>query len=292
MKGLLSRFEAYLLTERRVATNTYQAYMTDIRQFEQFLAARSYIFADLTHAIIVDFLGFLKAQKIGARSQARKISSLRMLLAYAHVHEGLPDLTHDIIAPKIEKKLPKFLSEQEIEQLLACANEDSSSIGVRNKTMLYLLYVTGMRISELTNLKMQDVHFDTGLIVVRGKGGTERMVPVPVIMLDMLREYCAGARVEGNASLFSTTYGGTSRTMTRQSFWMILKKLWAKTGNTRPISPHQLRHSLATHMLKNGADLRSLQLLLGHENIATVQIYTHVETAYLRTIYDKKHPRA
>jgi len=292
MKDLLSRFEAYLLTERRVATNTYQAYMNDVRQFEQFLTTRSYAIADLTDAIIKDFLGFLKAQNIGARSQARKISSLRMLLAYAHQHEGLSDLTGDIIAPKLEKKLPKFLSEQEIEQLLASAHEDSSPAGIRNRTMLYLLYVTGVRISELINLTVQDVHFDTGLIVVRGKGGNERMVPVPMVMLDMLRDYCINTRSDGAVYLFSTLYGGVSRAMTRQSFWVILKKLWAKTGNTRPISPHQLRHSLATHMLKNGADLRSLQLLLGHENIATVQIYTHVETAYLRKIYDKKHPRA
>ena len=202
----------------------------------------------------------------------------------------MPDLGQQLTFPKIEKRLPNYLSEQEIEILLQMADRDTSTLGKRNKVMLYLLYVTGLRITELTTLKTSAIQWDTGFLHVEGKGGKQRMIPLPQPMrsLELLKEYADKQR----DYLFPIRYAGTIRPITRQAFWGILKQLWKKTGIAKSISPHQLRHSLATHLLKRGADLRSLQLLLGHENLSTVQIYTHVETSHLRTIYNKKHPRS
>jgi integrase/recombinase XerD len=166
--------------------------------------------------------------------------------------------------------------------------------------MLYLLYSSGMRITELVQLQVSSLHSDTGFVTIQGKGDKERLVPLPEMMLNQLTEYLRDVRplllaqwhVEESPWLFPTYYRHTVRSMTRQAFWVIVQALWQKTGIKKPLSPHKLRHSFATHLLKNGADLRSLQLLLGHSTIATVEIYTHVETSRLREIYDKKHPRS
>jgi integrase/recombinase XerD len=156
-----------------------------------------------------------------------------------------------------------------------------------------------MRISELTHLNISDIRFDIGILSINGKGGKERMVPVPQAMLDMLRDYLNAMRVRMKAKddatpdyVFPVCYGNKIKPISRQSCWIILQNLCKKAGIKRHISPHILRHSLATHLLKNGADVRSIQIILGHENLATMQIYTHVETGHLRKVYDKKHPRS
>jgi integrase/recombinase XerD len=167
--------------------------------------------------------------------------------------------------------------------------------------MLYLLYVTGMRISELTNLTVSDIQFDTGFISVRGKGGKGRLVPIPeAIVLDIksylneIHPKLLGKKSEFRSSdyLFPVLYAGKLKHITRQAFWAILKKMAILACVKKSLSPHKLRHSLATHLLRKGANLRSLQLLLGHENLSTVQIYTHIDTSYLRQVYDKYHPRS
>ena len=164
--------------------------------------------------------------------------------------------------------------------------------------MLYLLYVTGLRITELVSLIISNIHFDTGILEVHGKGGKGRVIPLPTPTLDMIRAYLESVHkkfIEAHGQtdyLFPTLYASAIKPITRQSFWQVLKDLCKKTTIQKAISPHTLRHSLATHLLKNGAHLRSLQMLLGHENISTVQIYTHVEVSYLRHVYDKKHPRS
>ncbi len=197
--------------------------------------------------------------------------------------------------------MPRYLSEDEIEKLLAVADNEKSNVGLRNKVMLYLLYVSGMRVSELISLTVGQVQFDSNFITVSGKGGKSRMIPIPADMMTLLKAYVEnvlsalldkGGRRKKNDILFPVTYAGKVKSITRQAFWALLKNMWKKTGIEKTISPHQLRHSLATHMLKNGVDLRSLQLILGHENLSTVQIYTHLETGYLRKVYDKKHPRS
>lgn len=162
------------------------------------------------------------------------------------------------------------------------------------------MYVSGMRVSELINLNVSDIHFDTGFIAVTGKGGKQRMIPIPQSMLAMIREYIQTVQrgiymrrpTKESDYLFPVYYGKKIKAITRQACWGIIQKICKNAGIKRAISPHQLRHSLATHMLKKGADLRSLQMILGHENISTVQVYTHVETTHLREVYDKKHPRS
>lgn len=241
------------------------------------------------------FLAHVKNQGLSASSMARKISTLKVFFAFLHEKHNIPNQAEGLIFPKVEKRLPTYLTEQEVQQLLKAADADHSSHGLRNRALLYLLYSTGMRISELTQTKISDLHFDSHTIKVHGKGGKERLIPVPAPVMTLLQEYVQylqNNRSTGSDYLFATRYGGKVKPITRQACWIILKRLWKTTGNTKSISPHQLRHSLATHLLKKGADLRSLQTLLGHENVATVQIYTHVDTNHLRDIYDKKHPRS
>lgn len=294
MKELYEQFFSHLLTEKRVALNTFNAYKTDIMQLVSFLKEKKIDASLMTVKDIKFFLQEIK-HRCSATSMARKISSLKLFFAFAHEKSKLPNLGEQLTFPKIEKKIPHYVSEQEIETLLAVADQDKTAIGVRNKVMLYLLYVTGLRISELTNLKTSAIRWDGGFLHVEGKGGKQRMIPLPAPVLPLLRDYCHTlSEKKGNKELylFPIAYGGIVRPITRQAFWGILKRLWQKTGSAKAISPHQLRHSLATHLLQRGADLRSLQLLLGHENLSTVQIYTHVEKSHLRIIYDKKHPRS
>lgn len=297
--SFVTRFEAYLLTERRVAQNTVTAYKGDVEQFVSFLNNNKISLEQVTLANIKDFLRHLHELKLEARSVVRKISSLKVFFAYLHERFNFKNIAQKMHVPKVEKKLPHYLTEDEIKTLFEVVDRDASHNGKRNKTMIYLLYVTGMRISELVNLRVSDIQFDTGFISVHGKGGKQRLIPIPELVRNIIREYLDGAyrqilkrKVMASDYLFPIKYGGRLRPISRQAFWALLKEIWKKTDSTQPISPHKLRHSFATHMLKNGADLRSLQLLLGHENLSTVQIYTHVETSYIRKIYDKKHPRS
>jgi len=298
---IVNRFIAYLLTEKRVSHNTFAAYRRDIQQFVFFLKQNNLALEELVLKNLKMFLKYLKDLELSARSMSRKISSLKTFYGYLEHHHGWDNLASELTFPKLEKRLPSYLSEQEIKHLLKVASADATDQAIRNKVMLYLLYVSGMRISEMINMHLSDIHFDTGFIAITGKGGKGRMIPIPPPMLAMLKQYldtvhrnfvAKKAKKRATDYLFPIYYGGKIKPITRQAFWGILKKLWKKTGIIKPISPHKLRHSLATHMLKNGADLRSLQLLLGHENLSTVQIYTHLETSYLRSVYDKKHPRS
>jgi integrase/recombinase XerD len=297
MKQCADQFFTYLLTEKRVSSNTFSAYKTDILQLVDFTHNHAFALETLTIKEIKQFLQYLKKDQLSSSTMARKISSLKLFFSYLH-EKGLScDLGAQLIFPKLEKKLPHYLTEQEVEQLLQAAEADTSAHAQRNKVMLYLLYVTGLRITELTTLTFSAIQWDTGFLHIAGKGGKQRMIPLPLPMKELLQTYVKKLQeqmTKENKSdyLFPVRYAGTIRPITRQAFWNILKQIWKKTGNAKSISPHQLRHSLATHLLKRGADLRSLQLLLGHENLSTVQIYTHVETSHLRTIYNKKHPRS
>lgn len=299
MDAIITKFYTYLLTEKRVSANTLSSYKHDIVQFVNFLRKRQIDDWKLvTIRDLKDFLHHLKLLGLSARSMSRKISSLKLLFSYLQQNYDIHNYALELSFPKIDKKLPNYLSEEDVEQLLQSALQDKSDIGERNKVMLYLLYVSGMRISELINLKLSNIHFDTGFVAVQGKGGKGRMVPIPHPVLELLQAYIKSIHASfkrcGRETeyLFPIYYAKKIKPISRQSFWIILKQLCKKAGINRSISPHTLRHSLATHMLKKGADLRSLQLLLGHETLATVHIYTHIETSYVRTVYDKKHPRS
>lgn len=297
---MVTQFQAYLLTEKRVAQNTFDAYRRDINQFIGFLMREKKELATVSLQDMKLFLHYLHDLEISAKTMVRKISALRMFFSYINERYAIKNVAAGLLFPKVEKKLPHYLTEQEIRALFQVVNTDASLHAVRNKAMLYLLYATGMRISELVKLSISDMHFDTAFVAVQGKGGKQRHVPVPAPVLQIIKEYIesenrmvpAKNTKQRTHYLFTAQYAKRITHMSRQSFWTILKSIWAKTGSKRSISPHKLRHSFATHMLKNGADLRSLQLLLGHENLSTVQIYTHVEVSYLRKIYDKKHSRS
>jgi len=302
MEQVLHKFEAYLLTEKRVSQNTFEAYKRDIEQLVLFLkGVHNISLKKAKREHLKGFLHHLKKNGHSARTMSRKISAIKVFFTYVSTYLDWKNVSDDLTFPKLEKRLPQYLTEQEIEKLFNIAEQDNSETGFRNKVMLYLLYVSGMRISEMVNLTISQIQFDTNLINITGKGGKGRVIPIPQAMTQMLQTYIdkivskitrKGKKKVRNGYLFPVIYAGKLKPISRQSFWTILKGMWAKAGNPKSISPHQLRHSLATHMLKNGVDLRSLQMLLGHENLSTVQIYTHLEISYLRDVYDKKHPRA
>lgn len=298
----IAQFHAYLLTEKRVSENTFLAYKRDVAQLDNYLKSKKVTLDGCQKKHLTNFLKHLKDAGFKAKTLSRKISSIKLLFDFVHERYKLSNSASGLIFPKLEKKLPAFLSEQEVQALLVAASSDVSDKGTRNKVMLSLLYATGMRVSELVSLTVDQLYFDTGFIKLSGKGNKERFVPLPKSILSLLRFYLdvvypkllLSSEKQNNKEnyLFFTLYKKTIKSLSRQSFWIILKKILKKALIVKNISPHSLRHSLATHLLKNGADLRSLQILLGHENLATVQVYTHLGDSELRKIYDKNHPRA
>lgn len=296
---ILTKFHAYLLTERRVSINTVTNYVRDLEQLALFLRGHQKDLDNFTTDDVRRFLKHLHEQQMSAHTVARKIAAIKALCAYIERQWNITSVARDIHAPKLEKKLPRYLTYTQITQLLQAASSSNSVHDQRNKIMVYFLYATGVRVSELVSLKVTDIDHDTQCVRINGKGGRQRLIPIPSNVFTLLSEYLITARptvVRDHSDitgyLFPVVRRGALAPMTRQAFWLLLNNLWRASGGEHTISPHQLRHSLATHLLERGADLRSLQLLLGHESIATVQVYTHVETSHLRTIYDKKHPRS
>lgn len=281
MQQLLTHFEAYLLTHKRVAHNTYMAYKRDIEQLIAFLKKQNIETPEkVTKEAILAFLAEIKGLHAGARTLARKVSALRNFLDYAKQHHSLKLGDIELTLPKVTKKLPLYCTPEEIQQIFAACNQDQTPLGQRNKMLIYMLYTTGVRVSELISIQLADIHYDTGMLHIRGKGGKMRIVPLMQETLTALKIYSAGI----NSNLLFP--------LTRQAVSSIIKKLLKKTTIVKPISAHTFRHSLATHGLQQGWDLRSLQLLLGHEHISTVEIYTHVEVSHLQAHYKKRHPRS
>jgi len=284
-----------------VAVNTLQAYQRDIIQCINFLESRGReSFDAVTAQDIKDFLHHLRLTlKISARTASRKLSSLKSFSKFLQYHYNHTDFTYNVSFPRLEKTLPTFLTEEQILNLFNIAQTDTSPSGRRNSTMIALMYVCGVRVSELVELTSSNINFSDGLLHVSGKGGKERIVPLPESMVAMLQLYLLEVQpylfrnmTITSDILFPILYADKVKPMTRQGFWGILKQVVVKAGLPESISPHVLRHSIATHLLKKGANLRLLQMALGHEQLQTVQVYTHVEVSHLRKLYDTKHPRA
>jgi integrase/recombinase XerD len=301
----LTLFETYLLTEKRVSKNTFCAYQKDIGQLFDFFKKNKIGIRDCEKTQLKKYLKILKDQGVTARTLSRKISSIKALFRYLSERFNLENKGDYLTFPKLEQTLPLYLTQEEVEKLLETANKDVTDKGMRNKVMLYLVYASGMRVSELVNLTIDQIQFDTGFISLMGKGNKERMVPLPKNVMELLKFYLdnvypkllpkqndAVQEVKQKNYLFFAFYKNKIKPISRQSFWLILKEILSRAQIVKKVSPHSLRHSLATHLLKSGADIRSLQLLLGHEHLSTVQIYTHLEKSQLRKVYDKKHPRA
>lgn len=303
MNDLFHKFERYLLTEKMVADNTVAAYRRDLKQLIDFLQNKCKLakFQEVKLDHMKKFLSFLKNDlEVGPRSASRKLSAFKSFARYLETYHDIPNFTEGTVFPKIPKRLPTYLSEEDIKKLFSAAAKNSSLIGQRNKMMLCLLYVCGFRVSELVNLKVSNIDFQERILHITGKGGKNRVIPLQASILDLLTHYLqhvhqeliVSARETSTDILFPIVYQKSVRPVSRQVFWVLLKKLASEAGIQASISPHTLRHSLATHLLKEGANLRLLQMLLGHEQLETVQIYTHVEISQLRELYDQFHPRA
>jgi len=292
--GLIDEFCDALWLEDGLAKNTLEAYRRDLTQFAVWLQARhGKPLGAAANPDIQAYLGHLFQKKARATSAARILSSLKRF--YRHgLRQGRikADPTLRIDSPKLPRSLPKTLTEDDVEALLAAPPVDAA-LGLRDKAMLETLYASGLRVSELVTLKLSQLSRDMGVVRVIGKGSKERMVPVGEEALAWIQRYLKEARpqlLRGRAAddLFVTARGAA---MTRQMFWHLLRRYAARAGLKKPISPHTLRHAFATHLLNHGADLRVVQLLLGHSDISTTQIYTHVARERLKQLHAKHHPR-
>jgi len=287
-------FLNHLTIEKGLSDNTVSAYRMDLQSFLHFLTSKGIGSLGQVHKVdVMDYLLELKSKGICARSHARHLVSIRQLYRYL-ILEGrvTEDPSLNISFPRTWQKLPHVLSYSQVESLLA--QPDETPLGVRDKAMLELLYATGLRVSELINLTVNAVNLEAGFLLCQGKGSKERLVPIGTSARESVQKYCSTARLQllkdnRKDLLFVNRFGNK---LSRQGFWKILKEYALQAGIQQTITPHTLRHSFATHLLENGADLRSVQAMLGHANISTTQIYTHVTMEKIKELYFKHHPRA
>ncbi len=289
----VDQYLTFLKVEKGLSANTLSAYGRDLARFLQYVVERKLTTAKkITPPLILDYLLQLSRNGLKARSVSRHLISLRGLFRYWTGRGNLNNPALELDLPKSGRKLPDFLSLEEVDRILNLPVGHSPE-EVRNHTMLQLLYATGLRVSELVSLEANDINLQGGYLRTLGKGSKERVVPIGQVALKSLTHYLQSARdplAKGQVFpfLFLTRRGGR---MTRQMFWEILRRRAQQAGITRRVSPHMLRHSFATHLLERGADLRSVQAMLGHADIATTQIYTHINLKHLKEIA-AKHPRA
>ena len=290
--ALLDRFGDALWLNDGLARNSIAAYRRDLAQFAVWLGEGRLPVAQKSD--LQRYLAWQVGEKRAQpRSTGRLVSSLRRFYQYC-VREGMreDDPSVELDSPKLPRSLPKSLSEADVEALLA-APDETATLGLRDRAMLETLYASGLRVSELVGLKTIQVSLDMGVVRILGKGAKERLTPLGEVASDWLQRYQSTARAEllaGRKSdaMFVTARGGA---MTRQAFWSLIKRYALKAGIATPVSPHTLRHAFATHLINHGADLRVVQLLLGHADISTTQIYTHVARERLKALHQKHHPR-
>ena len=289
---LISRFLDNLWLEKGLSENTLHAYRSDLLQFQQWLASRQQGLLQTDAATINAYLAKLVTQK-STRSVARLLSALRSLYRYL-LRENLlaSDPTALVDSPKPGRKIPDSLSEEDVEKLLQAPDTDTD-LGVRDRTMLEILYASGLRVSELVNLSMAQINRNQGVLRVMGKGSKERLVPLGEQALEWLEMWLGEARANIMQSRQADAVFITRRkqAMTRQAFWYLIKRYARQAGISKPLSPHTLRHAFATHLLNHGADLRAVQMLLGHSDLSTTQIYTHIARQRLQSLHKAHHPR-
>jgi len=290
--GLVDGYLAHLQVERGLGTNTLVAYAADLRRYRAHLEGRGCALLAARGEDVAAFLVALAASGMAGRSQARMLSSVRGLHRHL-VAEGVADRdpTLQIDAPRIGRKLPSTLSGEEVDRLLG-APDPTSPRGLRDAAMLFTMYAAGLRVSELVGLRLGDLDLARGVVAAFGKGRKRRLVPLGAPSIALLGGYLervrAGWARPGVDEVFVTVRG---RGMTRQGFWKLVRRYARAAGVTKKVSPHTLRHSFATHLLRGGADLRVVQTLLGHADLGTTQIYTHVVGDHLRALHARHHPR-
>ncbi|HUP44476.1 MAG TPA: site-specific tyrosine recombinase XerD [Thermoanaerobaculia bacterium] len=283
----------YLTVEKGLAKNSLSSYATDLRRFGRHLADKEIEMESVDRLTIVRYFQTLRKGGISARSVARALAAIRGMFRFLVAERHLKhDPTENLENPRVWTTLPKSIPPVEVEALLR-APDVSTPEGQRDRAMLELLYATGLRVSELIRVRIDDLVMDAGFLRTTGKGSKERIVPFGDTARQAIVDYLEGGRRDfdrfGDPYLFLSRRG---RPMSRQSFWMKIVKHARTAGIRAKISPHVLRHSFATHLLENGADLRSVQMMLGHSDISTTQIYTHVSRARLQQLYERYHPRA
>ena len=289
---LADQFIHHLRVEKGLAKNTIESYSRDLTRYFDFLEKRSLPPLKASQIDIMDYVSSL-AGALCVRSIARNLSSLKVFYRFLVSDGKLKTNPARLISnPKLPRRLPGVLSSEEVERLLA-APDVQTPRGLRDRAMLELLYASGLRVSELVGLKMVSVNLEAGWVRTVGKGSKERMVPMGSKAQQSLKEYLADSRPRllkkrSSSHLFVTS---RAKPMSRQAFWKIIKRCARLAGIRKEISPHSLRHSFASHLLEHGADLRSVQIMLGHADIATTQIYTHVTRERLKQIHEKYHPR-
>jgi len=291
----LKEFIDYLAVERGLSANTLESYGRDLRQYLTYLTEKKKMTpAETTPATVVGFLLHLQAKGRATSTISRMLASIKCYYHFLVTEEIIPrNPTVNLDAPKQEKKLPRVLSVENVLRLLQQPDLKTPA-GIRDRTMLEVLYATGLRVSELVSLKISDVNLEEGYVRCLGKGSKERIIPLGSEAVKYLKSYLNHARKflasnPAEDALFLNHHG---HSLTRQGFWKIIKKYAEKLDIPGSITPHTLRHSFATHLLENGADLRSVQEMLGHADISTTQIYTQLTKNRLKEVYDKAHPRA
>ncbi|WP_419894962.1 site-specific tyrosine recombinase XerD [Macrococcus psychrotolerans] len=295
MQEIIDEFLHFIMIEKGLSENTIAAYRRDLNHYKKFLE-ESHIGSidNIDRFTISLFLGKLKDDGKSSKTLARITASVRGFHQFALREKyAVKDPTIILEPPKFERKLPDILTVEEVDIFLS--SPDTSKVtGRRDQAMLELLYATGMRVSELINLDVEDVNTVMGFVKVTGKGNKERIVPIGTHMIKLMDAYIANTRhkmlkKEMTDSLFLNFHG---KRMTRQGFWKIMKQVQAESGIQKRLTPHTLRHSFATHLLENGADLRAVQEMLGHADISSTQLYTHIDTKQIREVYKNTHPRA
>jgi integrase/recombinase XerD len=297
LTAAINSFLTHVRVEKGLSTNTVSAYRRDLLKFEAFAKKRKLALASLGRDHLVDFLASLYRLKLESRTVARHLVTLRNFFRYAQVQEFISeDPSQNLESPKIRRSLPDYLRLEEVEKLLAQPDE-KTPIGLRDRAMLEVLYSSGLRVSELTGLRVMDLDRTAGYVRCIGKGDKERVVPIGKKAMALVDRYLRDARpkllgkgqLTHSQILFLNRRGGG---FSRVGVWKILSAYGRQAGLRVALTPHMLRHSFATHLLERGADLRSVQLMLGHSDISTTQIYTHVVEERLKQIYKAHHPRA
>ncbi|MBX7115977.1 MAG: site-specific tyrosine recombinase XerD [Myxococcaceae bacterium] len=292
--ALLDAFIAYLRAERNLAAKTVDAYGADLKRYLEYLAQAHITAEAVTREDVLEHLATLAKKGLSPRSRARHLAALRGFHRFLEDEKiAKVDPTEDLDTPKHTQKLPVFLTLPEVEALLNAPDERTTA-GARDRAMIELLYATGLRVSELLNVKVADVSLGEGYVLTMGKGRKERVVPIGRIATEKVTEYLKEARPKLLKGAESKTLFVTPRKkpFTRMGFWKLLRRYALKAGIKKRLSPHKLRHSFATHLLERGADLRSVQAMLGHADLKTTQIYTHVNAERLKAVYQAHHPRS
>ena len=297
MRDAVEDFVQYLTVERGVSPNTLAAYRNDLTQLVEFVTSRNgnRTWADVSDQTISEYVLHLHDLGYSQSTRARKMASCKSLFGFLLMEDVVEtNPTANLSSPRKGRSLPEALTEEEIDRLLSTASEDDTPESTRDGAMLELLYATGMRVSELISLNLEDVDTDHGYVRCFGKGGKERLLPIYEQAADSLEQYIAEARplLESEKSATALFLNRRGARLTRQGFWLILKSRAGRAELNGKITPHTLRHSFATHLLRGGAPLRHVQELLGHASISTTQIYTHLTSEHVRSEYDRAHPRA